>query len=67
MSAKPYTFRESDARRAVRVVEKAGLKVVGFHVVRDGFIVMTEGANVPTPSSNPWDTKDDVGDPPRAA
>jgi hypothetical protein len=67
MSAKPYTFRESDAARAVRIAKKNGLKVTGFHITRDGIVVMTDGANVPAPSSNPWDTKDDVGDPPRAA
>jgi hypothetical protein len=57
MSAKPYTYRESDAARAVRVAKKAGLKVIGLHVVHDGIIVMTEGADVP--ASNPWDKKDD--------
>jgi hypothetical protein len=67
MSAKPYTYRESDAARAVRIAKKAGLKVTGFHIMRDGITVMVEGANVPAPSSNPWDTKDDASDPPRAA
>jgi hypothetical protein len=68
MSAKPYTYRESDAARAVRVAKKAGLKVVGLHVKHDGIIVMTEGAGVP-PASNPWDKKDDpdASGPPRAA
>ena len=59
MSAKPYTYRESDAARAVRVAKKAGLKVTGLHVVRDGIIVMTEGADAPSDAPNPWDTKDD--------
>ncbi len=45
MSAKPYTYRESDAARAVRVAKKAGLKVIGLHVVHDGIIVMIEGAD----------------------
>ena len=47
MSAKPYTYRESDAARAVRVAKKAGLKIIGLRVERDGIIVMTEGADVP--------------------
>jgi hypothetical protein len=66
MSAKPYTFRESDAARAVRIAKKNGLKVIGFNITRDGIVVMTEGANVPASNANPWDTKDDGG-PPRAA
>jgi nitrous oxide reductase accessory protein NosL len=66
MSAKPYTFRESDAARAMRLAKKNGLKVTGFHIMRDGIVVMTEGANMPAPASNPWDTKD-ASDPPRAA
>jgi hypothetical protein len=68
MSAKPYTYKESDARRAVRVARKAGLKVVGFHVKHDGIIVMTEGAVPQAPPPNPWDKKDDHPDadgPPR--
>jgi hypothetical protein len=69
MSAKPYTYRESDAARAVRIAKKAGLKVTGFHIMRDGIIVMTEGAGMPPASTNPWDTKDDpdASGPPRAA
>jgi hypothetical protein len=67
MSAKPYTFRESDAARAVRIAKKAGLKVTGFHITRDGIVVMTEGANVPASNKNPWDTKDDASGPPRSA
>ena len=67
MSAKPYTYRESDAARAVRIAKKNGLKVIGFHIKHDGIIVMTEGANVPVPASNPWDTKDDASGPPRSA
>ena len=66
MSAKPYTFRESDTARAVRIAKKNGLKVTGFHITRDGITVMTEGANVPASNTNPWDSKDDGG-PPRAA
>ena len=54
MSAKPWLYKESDAARAVRVAKKAGLKVTGLHVVRDGIIVITESANVPNSAANPW-------------
>jgi hypothetical protein len=69
MSAQPYTFRESDARRAVRIATKAGLKVTGLHIKRDGIVVMTESAGTPPASENPWDKKDDpdASGPPRAA
>ena len=61
MSSKPFTYRESDANRAMRVAKKNGLKVMGLRVDQDGFTVMVEGADVPT--ANPWDKKDDPGGP----
>jgi hypothetical protein len=67
MSSKPFTYREADANRAMRVARKNGLKVLGLRVDHDGFTVLTEVAAVPSP--NPWDKKDDpdAGGPPRAA
>jgi hypothetical protein len=60
MSAKPYTYRESDAARAVRVAKKAGLKVTGLRVDHNGVTVIVEGTgDKPAPASNPWDKKGD--------
>jgi len=66
MSTKPYTYRESDAARAVRVAKKAGLKVTGLRVDHNGVTVMVEGAEA-MPKSNPWDQKDDDTATPGAA
>ena len=60
MSANPWLYKESDAARAVRVAKKAGLKVTGLHVGRDGITVMTEGADAPSAAPNPRDKKDDT-------
>jgi hypothetical protein len=52
---RPARFRESDLTRAVKAVEKVGLKIAGVEVDPDGTIRVLTGSTVANDRRNPLD------------
>jgi hypothetical protein len=49
-------FKQEDITRAVRGVEKAGIRVGRVEIDRDGrIVILSESAAPPAAAPNPWD------------
>lgn len=52
-------FKQSDATRALRAAQKAGLRPSGYRIEPTGAIVvmLNDGVSVVTATENPWDAE----------
>ena len=55
MQSRRASFKQSDATRALRAAQKAGLKPTGYRVEANGAIVVQFGNDQPSSEPNPWD------------